>query len=165
MSEVSGNHNADDVIIQKLETSKSNLARAIAQAILDQNLQDYANLNLNQLSQLIIPSIEMVLRFFRDGDVGAIKANILQRAEERVKRGFHLDSMEVAIVTIANEIEKLIDSVNTNVSTSSTQIDSIPEAAVQMLQVKYKRRLDNLRVLSQVQVIASQLNKPNTEVE
>jgi hypothetical protein len=164
MSEVSGNHNADDVIIQKLETSKSSLARTIAHAILDQNLQDYANLNLDQLSQLIIPSIEMVLRFFRDGDVGSIKANILQRAEERVKRSFHLDSMEVAIVTIANEIEKLIDSVNTSVSTY-TQVDSISEAAVQTLQVKYKRRLDNVRVLSQVQVIASQLNKPDAEAE
>jgi hypothetical protein len=156
MPEVSGNHKADDVVIQKLEASKSELARTIAQAILAQNLQDYVNLNLSQLSQLIIPSIEMVLQYFRDGDVGAIKANILQRAEARIKRGFHLDSMEVAIATIANEIEKLIDSVAT-----SKRADSISEVVVQALQVKYKRRLDNVRVLSQVQVIASQLNTPD----
>lgn len=134
-------------IIQKLENEKKDLARQIAQEIKQRQVEPLAIIPLKQLEQAIMPSIDMVLNYFRTDDSTTVKNEIQERAATQVKQGYPAISLQLGIEIIADNIEQAIEII--------TGGDD-GNAAVR---AKYKNRVDNIKALSKVSVVKYNLKE------
>jgi hypothetical protein len=145
-----------DIILQELETHKTDLATTVAQAFLDQQIPGYSNFSATQLVHLFIPTLEIIFQFFHDGNAAPAKAYIINQAEARVKAGISLTGIEVAlkvaISVLENELDRLLADLAKTKNTAQTEL--------QALSVKYKYRLESLTTLFQISAIVSRLNNP-----
>lgn len=133
-------------VIEQLEANKKAIAHKIAQVMVEHQIQPYANFPILQIQQGVVPSIDMVLTYFRTDDSTALKAEIQKRASDRVKGGYPADDLQKAIGIIADVIGQAIDSitsaeVNPNITT------------------KYKSRLESIKALSKISVVNYQLKE------
>jgi hypothetical protein len=146
----------DESLLQELEADKVLLATLIAQAFLEQQIEGYAHFTTAELSQQIVPTLAIMFQFFRDGNTSPPKANIIKWAQIRVKAGFSVESLEKAVNILVSIIEAHINKLLAARSDSTTM--ATPGTPLAKLQAKYKRRLENLQALCQVNAINSALN-------
>jgi hypothetical protein len=144
------------MLLQELEANKVLLATLIAQAFLEQQLEGYAHFNSAELSQQIVPTLTIMFQFFRDGNTSPPKAHIIKWAQMRVKAGFSVESLEKAVNILVGIIETHINQLLAAKFGDAATVR--PGTPLAKLHAKYKRRLENLQALCQVNAINSALN-------
>jgi hypothetical protein len=144
-------------ILRKLEVSKTVLAMDMAQAILDQKVEGYSKLSTVELGQLLVPTLDMIFQFFKDGNAVPPKTYITNWAKSRVKGGFSPSSLEVALDVVTSRLEKELD----QLIAALFQKEPSVEARLRISQhgTSYKARLENLKALCHVSAIAITLNE------
>lgn len=141
---------AEDIVIKTLEGTKTKIAERIAKSFQVTQLDGYSQLSTPQLVSLLLPTLEMIVRYFRTDDTAELKANLYKRVEDRLKRGYAPQDITVAISIIAADVEKAIEEVN------DEELDNIE---LTILKTKYKRRVESIRVLSQLSIVSFDLKK------
>jgi hypothetical protein len=146
-----------DRVIKQLEATKLEITRIIAQALLKHQFPEYANISVDRLSEVLIPSLDMILDYFRTNDAVTLKATIIAIAQDRVNRNYSINNLQDIISIIGTELENVIDTI-----TEPNPADSKSQADLDHLKIKYKSRVESIKALSQVSVISTQLKKPQS---
>lgn len=154
MSTSSNKVNVTEEILQQLQANKANVTLLIAQKLLDERIEGYANFSLSQLSQSLRPTIDMIFQYFRDGNTVPPKVHIVHWAEMRVKAGFSLESLEKAVNMCTYVLEDQLDLI----IASYLDNPNIAKTDLKALQTKFKIRLESLQALCQVKAVNSALN-------
>jgi hypothetical protein len=144
-------------ILRKLEVSKTALAMDMAQAILDQQVEGYSKLSAVELGHVLEPTLDMIFQFFKDGNAVPPKSYITKWAKARVTAGFSPSSVEAALDIVTSRLEKELDQLLTALFQKEPNVEA--RLRISQYTTGYKAKLENLKALCHVSVIATTLNE------
>lgn len=137
----------NEQFMQKLEAEKDNVAIRIAEAIIQRGAGQYINVPVAQIKKSVMPSIEMMLEYFRTGDSAKIKTEIQERTASRLKQGVSAENLQLVTEITANILEQTIETISGEDKNNDSTL------------AKYKGRVENIKALTKVNIVHNKLQQ------
>lgn len=131
-------------VTEQLEANKTKITHKIAEKMMQRQVGHYTNMTIAQIEQSVIKAVEMVLNYFCTSNTAILKTSTENLVNDRLKKGYGVESVQVAIEVIAEVFEQEINTITAK------------DVAVRD---KFKGRLDSVKALSKVSWINQNLNK------
>jgi hypothetical protein len=131
-------------LAELMENNKVELARRSAQVVIDRKLRLYSEMPLEQLTKLLTPVIEMIIRYLRTGDVQEWSGFVARVSDARRKEGYSAQEVNAVGSTITEKILEMIE-------------EKLPGPGRQAERERYIRRVKGLDSLAGVSSISTHM--------
>lgn len=140
-------------LAELVETHKLDIARKMAQTAFDRHFVSYAaypSLDVEQLAQRLLPTVEMACHYLYNGDSTQYRNHVYQITLDRLKAGYSGQNLYdySAILTLA--VSQVVE-------------QELVGEEDQSNQQRYLRRLQGLQTLAQTTILSAQATFKNTQ--
>jgi hypothetical protein len=133
-------------LAELVEKNTQEVVRKTAETVVSRKLGRYAEFRPAQLAQFFVPTMQMVVRYLRKGNVNEWREFLVNTSRDLYKRGYATEDVNAATVILAAKIIELIER-------------KMPGPENAELRIAYVRKIESLRTIAKVSIVNTHILK------
>jgi len=133
-------------LAELVEKNAQEIVRKAAETIVSRKLGRYAELSPAKLAPFFLPTMQMVVRYLRKGDINEWREFLVNTGRDLYKKGYAPEDINAATVILAAKIIELIER-------------KFPGSENEELRTAYVRKIESLRTIAKVSIVNTHILK------